>query len=86
MPASHLHDIEPEDILPEQEELFLCQPGTSLIYDSRLIHGGNANTNDQIRCAIQGFCCRGNHRLFCNHTRSIPLEIVAGATPLMRRL
>ena len=86
VPASHLHDIEPEDILPEQEELFLCQPGTALIYDSSLIYGGSANTSDQIRYTIQGFYCRGNHRPFCDHTRSIAPEIVAGATPLMRRL
>ncbi len=86
VPASHLRDIEPQDVPPAQEELLLCQPGTALIYDSRLIHGGSANTSDQIRYAIQGFCCRGNHRPFCDHTRSIPPEIVAGATPLMRRL
>ena len=86
VPASHLRDIEPQDVPPAQEELLLCQPGTALIYDSRLIHGGSANTSDQIRYAIQGFCCRGNHRPFCDHTRSIPPEIVAGATPLKRRL
>ena len=86
VPASHLRDIEPQDVPPAQEELLLCEPGTALIYDSRLIHGGSANTSDQIRYAIQGFCCRGNHRPFCDHTRSIPPEIVAGATPLMRRL
>ena len=66
VPASHLRDIEPQDVPPAQEELLLCQPGTALIYDSRLIHGGSAYTSDQIR--------------------SIPPKIVAGATPLMRRL
>jgi len=86
VPASHLRDVEPRDVPPKQEALFLCGPGTALIYDNRIIHGGSANTTDEIRYAIQNFCCRGDHRPLCDHTRSIPPEIVVDASPLMRRL
>lgn len=86
VPGSHLRDIDPATVPAAEEHLFICDPGTALVYDNRMIHGGGANTTDEIRYAIQGFCCRSNSRPFCDHTRSIPQEIVAQATPLLRRL
>ncbi len=86
VPGSHVRNIDPASVRPEEEHLFLCAPGTVLIFDNRLIHGGGPNNTDQIRYAIQGFCCRSSTRPFCDHTRSIPLDLVEKATPLMRRL
>ena len=57
-----------------------------VVFDGRLLHGGAPNTTDKIRYAIQGFCCRSTIRPFCGHTRSTLPEIVAAATPMLRRL
>ena len=86
VPGSHLRDVDPASVPAEEERLFLCDPGAVLIYDNRMIHGGGLNTTDEVRYAIQGFCCRSSVRPFCDHTRSIPTDIVENATPLMRRL
>ena len=86
VPGSHLMDIVPSEVPPENEIMFICKPGACLIYDSRMIHGGGANRTDEIRYSIQGFCCRSSTRPFCDHTRSIPMDIVEQATPLLRRL
>ena len=86
VPGSHLMDIHPDDIPPEDEKQLICPAGTILIYDARLYHAGAANTSDKIRYAVQGFCCRKNIKPFCDHTRSIPPDIVEAASPLLRRL
>jgi ectoine hydroxylase-related dioxygenase (phytanoyl-CoA dioxygenase family) len=86
VPGSHLMDIDPASVPADQERLFLCNPGTVLIYDGRMIHGGGVNTADEVRYAIQGFCCRSNTRPFCDHTRSVSNELVEQASPLLRRL
>lgn len=86
VPESHCKNIDPQSVATAEEQLFTCKPGTTLVYDNRIIHGGGANTTDDIRYAIQGFCCRGSMRPFCDHTRSIAPELVAQATPLLRRL
>ena len=86
VPRSHLRDCDPALVSAEQEQLFTGGPGTVLIYDNRMIHGGSANLTDEIRYAIQGFCCRKMMKPLCDHTRSIPRELVEQATPLMRRL
>lgn len=86
VPGSHLRDIDPASVLPEEEILFVCDPGSVLLYDNRLIHGGGANTSNEIRYSAQGFCCRQMIRPFCDHTRSIPPDIVEAASPLLRRL
>ena len=86
VPGSHNRDVAPSMITPDEEQLFLCAPGTILVFDARLIHGGSPNETDEIRYAIQGFCCRSTIKPFCDHTRSIPPDIVATSTPLLRRL
>jgi ectoine hydroxylase-related dioxygenase (phytanoyl-CoA dioxygenase family) len=86
VPGSHVIDIDPASVLPEEELLFTCAPGTVVVFDNRLLHGGSANNTDEVRYAIQGYCCRSTTRPFCDHTRSIPPDIIANATPLMRRL
>ena len=86
VPGSHIENIEAADVTPEQERYFIAAPGTVLVYDGRMLHGGGRNSSDELRYSIQGFCCRGNMRPFCDHTRSTPLEVVEKATPLLRRL
>ena len=86
VPGSHARDIDPALVSAEEERLLICKPGTVLVFDSRMIHGGGANTTDEIRYSIQGFCCRSTVRPFCDHTRSIPKKVVEKATPLLRRL
>jgi ectoine hydroxylase-related dioxygenase (phytanoyl-CoA dioxygenase family) len=86
VPGSHLVDRDPATMGPAEEVLVLCAPGSVLVYDNRLIHGGGANTTQTIRYAVQGFCCRKVIRPFCDHTRSIPREVVESASPLLRRL
>ena len=86
VPGSHVRDVDPESVRPEDELLFTCAPGTAVIFDNRLLHGGGPNKTDEVRYAIQGYCCRSATRPFCDHTRSIPTEVVKNATPLMRRL
>ena len=82
VPGSHLMDIHPDDIPPEDEKRLICPAGTILIYDARLYHAGGANTSDKIRYAVQGFCCRKNIKPFCDHTRSIPPDIVENGIDL----
>jgi ectoine hydroxylase-related dioxygenase (phytanoyl-CoA dioxygenase family) len=86
VPGSHLKDINPAEIRPEEEKLFIGAPGSVLVYDNRLIHGGGPNTTKEIRYSVQGFCCRKIIKPFCDHTRSIPKELVESASPLLRRL
>lgn len=86
VPGSHFRDINPAEIRPEEEKLFICSPGSVLVYDNRLIHGGGPNTTKEIRYSVQGFCCRKIIKPFCDHTRSIPKELVESASPLLRRL
>ncbi len=86
VPGSHIRDIDPESVSAEEERLFICGPGTVMVYENRMIHGGGPNTTDEIRYAILGFCCRSTTRPFCDHTRSTPKEVVENATPLLRRL
>jgi ectoine hydroxylase-related dioxygenase (phytanoyl-CoA dioxygenase family) len=86
VPGSHNKDIDPSTVRSEDEFLFTCAPGTALVYDNRLIHGGGRNDTNDIRYSAQGFCCRKFVRPFCDHTRSIPRELVESASPLMRRL
>lgn len=86
VPGSHATCIAPEDVTPEQVVDLICEAGTILIYDNRLLHGGGVNRSQEVRYAIQGFCCRRQVKPFCDHTRSIPLELAARESPLMRRL
>ncbi|NKB70667.1 MAG: hypothetical protein GKR89_26655 [Candidatus Latescibacteria bacterium] len=86
VPGSHLRDIDGASVPAAEERLLLCRPGTVTVFDNRLLHGGDANTTDQIRYAIQGFCCRRIIRPFCDHTRSTPADLVERASPLLRRL
>ena len=86
VPGSHNRDIDPESVPPEEERMFVCGPGTILVFDARLLHGGGPNRTGEVRYAIQGFCCRSTIKPFCDHTRSTPPEVVAAATPLLRRL
>src|SRR5262245_37705893 len=86
LPGSHNKEIDPASIRPEEEHLFTCSPGSVLVYDNRLIHGGGPNTTGAIRYSAQGFCCRKESRPFCDHTRSIPPDLIESASPLLRRL
>jgi ectoine hydroxylase-related dioxygenase (phytanoyl-CoA dioxygenase family) len=86
VPRSHNTNIDPATVAPENEFLFTCAPGSVLVYDNRLVHGGGPNRTNVIRYSAQGFCCRKFVRPFCDHTRSIPAELVAAASPLLRRL
>jgi hypothetical protein len=86
VPGSHIREMDPATVDPADEFLFIASPGSVLVYDNRLVHGGGRNTSSAIRYSAQGFCCRKWVRPFCDHTRSIDPAIVASATPLMRRL
>jgi ectoine hydroxylase-related dioxygenase (phytanoyl-CoA dioxygenase family) len=86
VPGSHLTERDPATVRPEEEHLFICEPGTVLVFDNRLIHGGGSNTTNEIRYSAQGFCCRRVIKPFCDHTRSIPRDLVESASPLLRRL
>jgi len=86
VPGSHSRDLDPSTIPAEDERLFICPAGTIMVFDGRLIHGGSPNNTDDIRYAVQGFCCRAIIRPFCDHTRSTPADVVEAATPLLRRL
>ena len=44
VPGSHNINIDPAKVRPDEEFRFTCSPGTVLIYDNRLIHGGAPNT------------------------------------------
>lgn len=86
VPGSHSRDIDPSTVPAEDERLFICPGGTIMVFDGRLIHGGSPNMTEDVRYAIQGFCCRATVRPFCDHTRSTPADVVEAATPLLRRL
>lgn len=50
------------------------------------VFGVAENSSQETRYSIQGFFCRSSRRPFCDHSRSIPQDIVATETALMRRL
>ena len=78
--------MDPADVPPEEESRLICRAGSVLVYDGGIIHGGGENASDEVRYSIQGFFCRSSRKPFCDHTRSVPREIVDAETPLMRRL
>ena len=86
VPRSHLTGVDPADVPPEDESRLICRAGSVLVYDGGIIHGGGENASDEVRYSIQGFFCRSSRKPFCDHTRSVPREIVDAETPLMRRL
>lgn len=86
VPGSHLAERDPATVRQEEEHLLICEPGSVLVFDNRLIHGGGPNTSQEIRYSAQGYCCRRFIKPFCDHTRSIPRELVEEASPLLRRL
>ena len=86
VPRSHLTGVDPADVPPEEESRLICRAGSVLVYDGGIIHGGGENASDEVRYSIQGFFCRSSRKPFCDHTRSVPREIVDAETPLMRRL
>ena len=86
VPGSHVKDLDSKKIPPSDERQFICKPGTCLIYDGRLMHGGAPNLTDEVRYAVLAFHCRARMKPFCDHTRSIPHDIVEAASPTLRRL
>ena len=86
VPGSHASTVAAVDVADEDVVNLICPAGTILIYDSRLLHGGGANRSREVRYSIQGFCCRRVIKPFCDHTRSIPIELAQRETALMRRL
>lgn len=86
VPGSHSSGITPDEVKPGQEKVLICSAGTVLVYDHRMLHAGGTNSSDEIRYSVQGFHCNKVIKPFCDHTRSIPPEVVASASPLMRRL
>ena len=86
VPGSHTSAVAAADVPDEEVDDMVCPAGTILIYDNRLLHGGGANRTQEVRYALQGFCCRRQIKPFCDHTRSIPHALVERATPLLRRL
>lgn len=86
VPGSHNRDLDPARIPPEEERQFICKPGACLVYDGRLLHGGAPNATDRIRYAVLNFHCRARMKPFCDHTRSIPRDVVEAASPTLRRL
>ena len=86
VPGSHVKDLDSKKIPPEDERRFICKPGACLVYDGRLMHGGAPNNTGEARYAVLNFHCRARMKPFCDHTRSIPRDIVEAASPTLRRL
>ena len=86
VPGSHVSTVAAADVPAAEVVDLVCPAGTILIYDNRLLHGGGANRTQEVRYSVQGFCCRRQVKPFCDHTRSVPLDLVRRETPLMRRL
>lgn len=88
VPRSHLTGVEPTTVRPEDEARMICPAGSVLVYDGGVIHGGGAVDDGagEPRFSCQMFFCRSSRKPFCDHTRSIPMELVRKETQLMRRL
>ena len=86
VPGSHVKDLDSKKIPAEDERRFICKPGACLVYDGRLMHGGAPNNTGEARYAVLNFHCRARMKPFCDHTRSIPRDIVEAASATLRRL
>ena len=80
LPGSHR---EPLDLLFSQDRERLCQaiqpdlkPGSVLVYDHALFHGGSDNHSDEWRLGLQVSYHAGWVRPYTNWFRSIPIEEV----------
>lgn len=87
VPGSHRVAAAPDRSADERAVPAEGAAGTALVFDGRLWHGtGRNTTTDRKRHGILTYYCRPWMRTQENHTVSTDPEVVAQATPALRRL
>jgi ectoine hydroxylase-related dioxygenase (phytanoyl-CoA dioxygenase family) len=86
VPRSHQRAELPEPFADLPTELATMRAGSVLVYDGSLWHGGGPNRSDATRLGIAMNYCAGWIRQQENQQLGIPLEIVRGFSPRLRKL
>ena len=88
VPGSHLRlEGGPEPGVKYDDEVQVCgSKGSVLIVNGALWHGSSANYTDADRVGLLGFFCRSFMKPQQDHLKLASDEVVARATPTLRRL
>lgn len=88
VPGSHLRlEGGPEPDIKYEDEVQICgSKGSVLIVNGALWHGSSANHTNQDRVGLLGFFCRSFMKPQQDHLKLASDEVVARATPTLRRL
>lgn len=88
VPESHKRlEALPESGVEYADEQQICGPlGSVLIVNGSVWHGSSENRSNQPRVALLGFFCRSILKPQQDHLKIISDEVIARATPTLRRL
>lgn len=88
VPGSHLRlEGGPEPDIKYDDEVQVCgSKGSVLIVNGALWHGSSANHTDEDRVGLLGFFCRSFMKPQQDHLKLASDEVVARATPALKRL
>ncbi len=86
VPGSHLLAELPDPFGELPTEVAAMRAGSVLVYNGSLWHGGGANNSRETRLGIAMNYCAGWIRQQENQQLGIPLEVVRGFSPRLRKL
>ena len=86
VPGSHAYGRNPKYADADRAIPVVAPAGSLLFFDGRLWHGTGANTTDQLRRAVFAYYCQPWLRAQEVHPASLDPEVVAAASPVLRRL
>jgi len=86
VPGSHLSGSLPDPTNPPTTVPAEGAAGTAVVFDARIWHGTGTNRTNRARRGVFTYFCRPFIRPQENHTVSTPPEVLAAASPELRRL
>lgn len=86
VPGSHRVFERPDPTEPIATVPAVGEAGTAMVFDARVWHGTGASVADEPRHGVLSYFCRPFLRQQENHTVSTDPEVLAGASPELRRL
>lgn len=86
VPDSHLPGVDPGALTPADSVAATMPRGSVVLYSGRTVHGGGANTSDEVRTGINVDYVLGWLRQEENQYLSVPLETVRQLPERVQRL
>lgn len=86
VPRSHLPGVDPAALRPADTVAATMAKGSVVLYSGRTVHGGGANTTDQVRTGINVDYVLGWLRQEENQYLSVPIETVRQLPERVQRL